>query len=68
MNPYLKYTQIGMTMLVGLVVFGYIGKWADAYFGFETPYLTAFCILFFVASFLTKLILNLLHEQKQNKP
>jgi len=55
-NSILKYSGLAFQMIGILLVFTWLGRKGDQYFGFKTPWLTLACILFALFGIMYKII------------
>ena len=59
LNPYIRYSSLGFQMIGVILIMALIGKYADGYAGFSTPWLTTLCLLFGVGSSMYLLLKDL---------
>ncbi|MDX2196103.1 MAG: AtpZ/AtpI family protein [Cytophagales bacterium] len=45
LNPYLKYSSLAIQMTGTILIFAWVGRWADEYMHTEKPILTIVCLL-----------------------
>ena len=57
-HKYIKYSQLGFTLLAYVGLLGFLGYKADEYLGFDFPFLMVAGILFGFISFFAKLIIK----------
>jgi F0F1-type ATP synthase assembly protein I len=67
LSGFAKYSAIGFQMIATIGVFGAIGWWLDKYFNIQGKLCTVFFLLFGVIGSITKFIIDVINDQKNEK-